>query len=86
MRTFREYWLPVAISEPAIFHQLLASVAIRIRIVRGEKPDNIVSVAHHSLAIRSVNRKLADSRQSLSDNSIFAILILTCYSVRFLHI
>lgn len=80
-RTLRERWLPVMIKDPATFHQFLASVSLQVSRIRGEELDNVVAVAHHSLAIRSVNKKLSDPALKTSDQTITGILSFVCYNV-----
>lgn len=80
-RTLRERWLPVMIKGPATFHQFLANVSLNVSRVRGESLDNGVTVAHHSLAIRSVNQKLSDPALKASDDVLLGILSFRCYDV-----
>ncbi|KAL2068635.1 hypothetical protein VTL71DRAFT_14972 [Oculimacula yallundae] len=80
-RTLRERWLPVMIRGPATFHQFLANVSLNVSRVRGESLDNIVTVAHHSLAIRSVNQKLSDPVLKASDDVLLGILSFRCYNL-----
>ncbi|KAH7306113.1 hypothetical protein BKA65DRAFT_601851 [Rhexocercosporidium sp. MPI-PUGE-AT-0058] len=80
-RTLRERWLPVMIKGPATFHQFLANVSLNVSRVRGESLDNVVTVAHHSLAIRSVNQKLSDPVLKASDDVLLGILSFRCYNL-----
>ncbi|KAG4438503.1 hypothetical protein IFR05_006026 [Cadophora sp. M221] len=80
-RTLRERWLPVMIKGPTTFHQFLANVSLNISRVRGENLDNAVTVAHHSLAIRSVNQKLSDPVLKASDDVLLGILSFRCYNL-----
>jgi hypothetical protein len=73
--------MPIALNDPAVFHQLLASSAWRIRKIRGEDPNNNISLAHHSLAIRTVNKRLSDPEHLKGDYAIAGVTILVCYSV-----
>ncbi|CZR67426.1 uncharacterized protein PAC_17325 [Phialocephala subalpina] len=79
-KTLRDRWLPVAVRDAATFHQFLANVSLNISRVRGENLDNAVSIAHHSLAIRSVNQKLSDPNLRTSGDVIASILCFVCYS------
>ncbi|KAH9207786.1 hypothetical protein DL95DRAFT_415304 [Leptodontidium sp. 2 PMI_412] len=80
-RTLRERWLPVMIKGPATFHQFLANASLNVSRVRGENLDNAVTVAHHSLAIRSVNQKLSDLVLKASDDVLLGILSFRCYNL-----
>ncbi|PVH71667.1 hypothetical protein DL98DRAFT_596735 [Cadophora sp. DSE1049] len=80
-RTHRERWLPVMIKSPITFRQFLANVSLNISRVRGENLDNVVTVAHHSLAIRLVNQKLSDPVSKTSDEVLLGILSFRCYNL-----
>ena len=80
-KNLRERWLPLAIHEPASFHQFLANVSLNIARLQGEDLDGLVTIAHHSLAIRSLNKNLSDPAKSISDDVLASIVELVCYSV-----
>ncbi|KAH7409000.1 hypothetical protein BKA64DRAFT_742173 [Cadophora sp. MPI-SDFR-AT-0126] len=80
-RTHRERWLPVMIKSPITFRQFLANVSLNISRVRGENLENVVTVAHHSLAIRSINQKLSDPILKTSDEVLLGILSFRCYNL-----
>jgi len=80
-KNLREKWLPLAIHDPASFHQFLANVSLNIARLQGEDLDGLVTVAHHSLAIRSLNKNLSDPAKSFSDDVLASIVELVCYSV-----
>ncbi|KAF8859223.1 hypothetical protein BDZ45DRAFT_368044 [Acephala macrosclerotiorum] len=81
LRTLRERWLPVAVRDAANFHQFLANACLYISRDRGEDLDNTVAIAHHSLAIRSVNQKLSDPDLRTSDDVVIGVLCFICYSI-----
>jgi hypothetical protein len=82
-KVFKESWLPAAMSDPAAFHQILSNIALSISIVRGQGVilDNPVSVAHNSLAVRTVNNRLSDPVEGISDGTMTSVLGMTCHSV-----
>ncbi|KAE8452290.1 hypothetical protein EG329_000990 [Mollisiaceae sp. DMI_Dod_QoI] len=86
LRTYKENWLPVVVQHPASFHQFLANLAVIIhrnqrRGIQGrEKEENLIAVAHHSLALRTINTVLEDPVRRVSDAVVASIVAFICYS------
>lgn len=81
-QNLRERWLPLAINDSAAFHQFIANAAINVFRIQGNNVDQLMSVAHHSLAVRSINRKLTDQKDSNIDNVIQCVVEFVSYTVR----
>lgn len=69
------------INDPATFHQFLANVSLNISRLRGTDLNDVVTVAHLSLAIRCVSNKLSDPAFRISDSVLVSIVTFVCYSV-----
>ncbi len=76
---YRDSWIPLSISDPASFYEVLGHVAQRVASLRKEV-GCVRSLAYHSLAISSVNKRLSDPILGISDGIIHAILALACFS------
>jgi hypothetical protein len=71
-------------NDVAIFHQVIAGVAGRLRALRGEPRENNLSIKHHSMAMRTVSNKLSDAKEAQRDYALAGVAILVCYSVSML--
>lgn len=80
-KNLRERWLPLAINDAGAFHQYLSNASLNLAIRKGEETNDLVALAHHSLAIRTVNSELADPSRSTSDDIIASILQFICYCI-----
>src|SRR2546421_32541 len=77
---YRDSWLPLSMSDPASFYELLSQIALHVASLRKEVVC-IRSLAYHSLAISSVNKRLSDPILGISDGIINAILALASFCV-----
>lgn len=69
--------------DAAAFHQLLSGAAAYYNCLRTAdlEPDTKESLAHHTHAIRIVNRHLANVETATSDGIIASIIGFACYYV-----
>jgi hypothetical protein len=71
----------LAINDHAIFHQFLAKVSLNISRLLYSNLKDLVTVAHHSLAIRSVSSNLSDPILRIGDSVLASIVTFVCYGV-----
>ncbi|KAH7377943.1 hypothetical protein BKA64DRAFT_687582 [Cadophora sp. MPI-SDFR-AT-0126] len=79
-RTFQEAWLPSAIHNSAMFHQVLANIAINIYTIQGRESTNVISMRHHSSAMRYINSVIADPVKGVGDGVVRSVGTFVCYS------
>ncbi|KAF2804568.1 uncharacterized protein BDZ99DRAFT_575220 [Mytilinidion resinicola] len=82
LRPFRDTWLPLGLSDPALFYEILSHISLDIAAVNPGYSDRGRSRALelHLLALRDVNRRLEDPCQGLSEGVIGAVLAFACFS------
>ena len=83
---FREACFPMAMLDPAAFHQVLSN-AILNRVSRRPENNNSESyeaVKHHALAVKLVNQRITDVASSTTEGFVGAVMGFACYHVRFL--
>jgi len=80
-RTFQKAWLPSAIHDSAMFHQLLANIAINIYTIQGRDSTNVISMRHHSSALRDINSVIADPVKGIGDDVVRSVGTFVCHSV-----
>ena len=82
LTTFRESWLPIAVGDASIFHQVISSVAGKLSRLRGGDQVGMgMMYEHHSAAMRTVSRNLSDPALVMSDWTLGGVAILVCFSV-----
>ncbi|KAG4429803.1 hypothetical protein IFR05_014714 [Cadophora sp. M221] len=79
-RTFEKAWLPSAIHDSAMFHQLLANIAINVYTIQGRDSTNVVSMRHHASALNYINRIISDPEKGTSDGVMCSVGTFVCYS------
>jgi len=79
-RTFQKAWLPSAIHDSAMFHQLLANIAINIYTIQGRDSTNVISMRHHSSALRDINSVIADPVKGIGDDVVRSVGTFVCHS------
>jgi hypothetical protein len=77
---YRDSWLPLSMSDPASFYEVLSQIALHVVSLRKEV-GCVRSLTYHSLAISSVNKRLSDPILRISDGIIHAILALASFCV-----
>ncbi|CAI6342163.1 unnamed protein product [Periconia digitata] len=89
LRPLRDTWLPLALSDPAFFYEILSHVALNITTAQQSSISSVVgcgyqastkSLALHSLALRSINQRLTDPMMGLSEGVIGTIMAFACFS------
>ena len=79
---FREVWFPLALADPAAFHQTLGHSVMHLAHLRQSTgKDTSLAIAHYAAAVRSVNERLADPILGIDDGIIAAIIALACHDV-----
>ena len=68
-------WLPLAISDPALFFSTLCFAAVHIDILTGRK-KNVDLLLRKSDTIKTINEKLQCPDESLSDSTIGSVAML----------
>jgi len=81
LRPYKDTWLPISLSDPALFYEILSHISQDISAVNSEYSDRGQSLQFHALALRSVNRRLADPLLGTSDGIIGTVLAFACFSV-----
>lgn len=72
----------MSLSDPALLYEILSYISrdITASFPGYEKEEE--AVALHSQALQSVNKRLSDPVESVSDGIIATILSFACFSVR----
>ncbi|KAL7930688.1 hypothetical protein V8C35DRAFT_311961 [Trichoderma chlorosporum] len=74
---FRYFWLPVALEDPAAFHQLLSNVTLAAsRFIGCPKGSKEESLAHHGAAITNIVSRLSVASKEQAPNLVLPILAL----------
>jgi hypothetical protein len=83
---FRDAWMPVGILDPATFHQVLSNAALNLASLRAKRwvPETLESMRYHAKAVRSINRRIGNRRDALSDGLLGAVIGFACYYVNFI--
>jgi len=76
----RDTWLPLAYTDPALLYEILSHIALQFNFYTKSNTD-FKSLALHSLALRSVNERLLDPIEGISDGVIGTILAFAAFSV-----
>ena len=83
-KLFREYWFPLVMQDSAAFHCALSLAAQhRVALKRHLSQQEIQAMtnyglSHYTSALTSLNHKVADPVESISDGMIVAVLMLAC--------
>ncbi|KAF1996683.1 hypothetical protein P154DRAFT_607778 [Amniculicola lignicola CBS 123094] len=89
LRPFRDTWLPLAFSDSALFYEILSHIALEIATTQmlpfalykdSDRRSIPNYLALHSLALRSINQRIADPVTGLSDGVISTVLAFACFS------
>lgn len=64
-----------------MFHQLLANIAINIYTIQGRDSTNVISMRHHSSALRDINSVIADPVKGIGDDVVRSVGTFVCHSV-----
>lgn len=80
---FRSYWFSLGMLDPAAMHLVIANAAMHLKSLRRTPngDDNIVELTHVEAAITSVNQRIRDFNQNVTDEMLGAILGV-CQSMR----
>lgn len=82
LQPIRETWLPLSLSDPALFYEILSQVS---RDIAASHPGYATqkhkqAFVFHSQALQSVNKRLSDPIGGVSDGIIATILGFACFS------
>ncbi|KAF2494834.1 hypothetical protein BU16DRAFT_618815 [Lophium mytilinum] len=82
LRPFRDTWLPLSLSDPALFYEILSHVSLDVAAVDPGCSDRRRNRALklHVLALQDVNRRLEDPSKGLSEGVIGTVLAFACFS------
>jgi hypothetical protein len=61
LRPFSHTWLPISLSDPALFYETLSHLSLDILTRHLGEKDLAQSLRYHALAVRSVNSRLSKS-------------------------
>jgi hypothetical protein len=81
LQPIKETWLPIGFSDPALFYEILSHISQDITASFPGYAQEKQAFALHSQALRSVNRRLSNPVQSISNGIIATILGFACFSV-----
>jgi hypothetical protein len=69
------------VRDEAAFRQILCTSSSHMTFLRGSGEENPEAIVLSTEAIRSINRRIADPRESLSDGVLITILAFACHAV-----
>lgn len=72
----------MGLSDPALFYEILSHISRDITVSFPGYANENRALALHSQALQSVNKRLSDPVESVSDEIIATILGFACFSVR----
>jgi len=89
VKAYKESIFPLALTDVAAFHQVLANIAIQLETHR--LPDRGTEKAidyekyevetRHNAALQIIRKRLMDPQEATSDGTIATIIAMICYSV-----
>ncbi|PVI01939.1 hypothetical protein DM02DRAFT_653959 [Periconia macrospinosa] len=81
LQPIKETWLPMSLSDPALFYEILSHISRDITASFPGYAKEKQAFALHSQALQSVNKRLSDPVESVSDGIIATILGFACFSL-----
>ena len=64
--------------DPPAMHLVIANAAMHKKALRGGHEDDIVDLKHFEAAIKSVNQRIGNANQNVTDEILGAILGVRC--------
>lgn len=81
MTPFRDTWLPLSLSDEALFYEILANIAHVMSTTHNMMTKYAEALKYHGKAILTVNRRLHDDSLATSDGTLSAVLAFAVFSV-----
>lgn len=60
--------------DPAAMHLVIANAAMHRKSLRNNREDDIIALGHNLSAISSINQRIADSNQNVTNEMLGAVL------------
>ncbi|KAH7385213.1 hypothetical protein DE146DRAFT_193898 [Phaeosphaeria sp. MPI-PUGE-AT-0046c] len=80
LQPIKETWLPLSLSDPALFYEILSHISRDITASFPGYADEKQACMLHSKALQSVNKRLSDPVANVSDGIIATIIGFACFS------
>lgn len=74
----------MSLSDPALFYEILSHISRDVTASQTDYKGEKQAFTFHSQALQSVNKRLSDPVESVSDGVIATIIGFACFSVSYL--
>jgi hypothetical protein len=71
---FRNYWFTLGLMDPAAMHCVIANAAMHRKALRVSKEDDMIALTHSMYALKSINQRIADAGQNITNEMLGAVL------------
>jgi hypothetical protein len=61
-------------ADPAAMHLVIANAAMHRKALRLSREDDLIELSHNSAALTSINQRIGDSNQNVTNEMMGAIL------------
>lgn len=78
---FRDSWLALSLEDLGSFQEVLSNLASHVAKLVDRTVYQEQAAKHHAAAVRSVNTRLSDPVERISDGVVQSVITFACFSV-----